>query len=201
MLIAQSWGLSNALPWRVKLALEKEARLRDLDFEHADVEYKLKPPGGGFASTTDLMVWAFNGMGPVAVAVEAKVVEDFDILVSVWLTKSTGSDGGANRRHRVGAMGNDLGLAAAALDPLRYQLVHRTWVALESARLKEWPTALMLVHSFLPARHPGSHFDDFEAFAVALGVQGVGPDKPLHVGMRGAVDLWVCWVSDAGGVP
>ena len=49
--------------------------------------------------------------------------------------------------------------------------------------------------------HDQNHSDDFSSLAAALGVQGVGPDKPLHVGMRGTVDLWLCWVSDAGGAP
>ena len=200
MLLAQSWGLSDALPWRVKLALEREQRFQGLDFKEAEVEFKSQPPGSGYPSATDLMVWASNTVGPVAVAVEGKVTEDFGPLVAEWRTQSKGTSG-KNRDDRVDAMGATLGLAPATLDPLRYQLVHRIWSALEAARLKEWPTAVMLVHSFLPASHPENHFDDFEAFAAALGVQGVGPDKPLHVGMRGAVDLWLCWVSDAGGVP
>ena len=201
MLLAQAWGLSDALPWRVKLALEQEPRLQGLDFEEAEVEHKSKPPGMGYSSATDLMVWAFNDAGPVAVAVEGKVTEDFGPLVADWRTESTGTDGGENRRRRVDTMGAALGLSAEALNPLRYQLVHRIWSALEAARLKEWPTAVMLVHSFLPANHPENHFDDFEAFAAALGVQQVGPDMPLHVGMREGIDLWLCWVSDAGGVP
>ena len=201
MLLAQSWALSDGLPWRVKVALQGAAQLAGLDFEVAEVEHKIQPPGSGAASTTDLMVWASNGSGAVALAVEGKVTEDFGLHVAEWKQQSSKSGGGSNRETRVNSMGKDLGLSPASLEPLRYQLVHRTWSAVEAARQNELPTAVMLVHSFLPAGHPENHLGDFSVFATALGVSAVGPDEPLHVGQRQGVDLWLCWVSDAGGVP
>lgn len=201
MLLAQSWGLADALPWRVKLTLEKDPQLTDLEIDRARVEHETSPPGQGLPSCTDLMVWARNKLGSVALGVEGKVSEDFGGLVADWLAQSTSADGGANRSHRVTTMANDLGLAPGAIGALRYQLIHRTWAVLETARQAEIPTAVMLVHSFLPAgQHAENHFPDFKEFAEAFGSKNVASDAPVHVGQRKGVELWLCWVSDAGGV-
>ena len=198
MLLAQSWGISEGLPWRVKLALDKEPSLAGLDFQDADIEHKTTPPGKGRDSTTDLMVWAKNAQQAVVLGVEGKVSEDFGPLVSDWK-----AEGGQNRLDRVETMARDLGLNPSNIDPLRYQLIHRTWSAWKNAKDKNYPTAVMLVHSFLPAdQHADNHFPDFAAFAAHLGVSKatIQPDTPFLVAQPSGIHLWLCWVSDAGGV-
>lgn len=200
MLLAQAWGGSWGVPWRVRLALEQAPPLRGFVAEEGIVEHPTPMPGFGRPSMTDLAVVGRVGGQPVVLGVEGKVSEDFGPLVAPWLRAGSSPGSLANRTRRVHQLATTLGLSPALCGPLRYQLLHRTCAALALARSQGASVGMLLVHSFLPAEHPQNHWADFHAFASALGVSAPAPDRPARVGLRDGVELWVGWVSDAGGV-
>ena len=228
-LLAQAWGVSADLPWRVRMALEDHQRgavgaplagLQNLRLTRGVVEYPMTVPGAGRASMTDLAAWTTNGTQAVFFGVEGKVSEPFGSsskaepgrseAVREWLQSGKGKGSHQNRSARILGIAHGLGLTDdQPLLDTPYQLCHRTYAALEAAAAQPMlcDHAVMLVHSFLPAWDIRlNHLTDFVRFAEALLPPGseAGPDRPLYVGPRTAstgrdVHLWLCWVSDAGG--
>ena len=172
-------------------------------------ERRVPLPGRGKASQTDLFVLAKSGDDLVSIAVEGKVAEPFDDLVSEWLVRPSASaedeergaaldeapdqapGPSAGKLRRLAYLCQMLGIDEEAVRPLRYQLLHRTVSALIEAERFNARHALMLVHSFSPT---DDWFDDYRSFAGLLGV-AVEPDKIAHVGERADVDLYLGWVK------
>lgn len=202
MLLAQRWGGAGGFPDRVREALDRAKRLRDLEFRQGLVEHDTPVPGRGAASRTDILVFARDPLGnDVRIAVEGKVDEGFDKPIGVWLTAGRSPRSPANRQRRVDDMLLDL-----CVDPrtdgvgdLPYQLVHRAWSAWRAARDGGARRAVFLVHSFVDVEAPGSDWAGFRRFAELLNPDGpaVEPGVPYLVQPLEGVEFWMVWVSDA----
>ena len=99
----------------------------------------LRTPGE--PSHTDILAFVKSYCGYAVIAVEGKVAEPFDELVSAW----NDSPGKAYRLERLCA---SLGLSVDAVGDIRYQLLHRTVSAIHEAQRYRTERAIMLVHSF-----------------------------------------------------
>ena len=166
MTTAACWDAANGqLPAEIMGVFESsnEPTLTNLQLLVALPEWEVPLPGGERSSFTDVLALARNTLGLVAVAVEAKVDEEFGPML---LTKRTEASSGKNERidhlHKV------LRLKSPLPDAIRYQLLHRTASALFTAEEFHANTAIMLVHSFSPTAR---WREDYMAFCSAMGAQ------------------------------
>ena len=142
----------------------------------------------GRPSQTDLLALIGDGEGFAVLGIEGKVDEPFGPLVSEWLV-----DASANKRARLSVLQETMGLADHDVSNLRYQLLHRTAAAVYEAQRYKIRRAVMLVHSFSDGH---SWFDDFRAFADAIGTPVSGTNElSAKVGVEG-ISLRLGWVAD-----
>ena len=120
------------------------------------------------------------------IAVEGKAREPFGPLVSEW-------NDGSGKQERLDDLCLRLGLDAAGVGGLRYQLLHRTVSALLEARRYGAREALMLVHSF-DAKN--TSLDAYQAFAAALELGNAVANAITGPTVRGEVTLRLGWVRD-----
>lgn len=195
--LAHCWMSADDFPPSVRAVLERSSSevFRRLTMLLAIPERRVPLPGGGRASQTDLFVLGKATSGElVSIAVEGKVNESFDRLVSEWLVAplADGSPGPSpGRKNRLAYLSNLLELNEERAKTLRYQLLHRTAAALIEAERFNARHALMLVHSFSSTN---AWFDDYGAFGRALGVE-CEPDAIVQVGDRQGVELYLGWVT------
>lgn len=162
MSAASSWESADGLPPEIRAALNSgPSELRDLDLVVAIPEWEVSLPGGSTTSHTDVLAVATNANGLVVIAVEAKVDETFGPTVGEKRAEAS-----AGQQERLEYLHTVLGLSKRLPDTIRYQLVHRLASAVLTARQFHAQTAVMLVQSFSP---DSRWFDDFEAFASAIG--------------------------------
>lgn len=122
-------------------------------------EWEVSLEGGETASRTDVLALAGNDRGLVAVAVEAKVDEDFGPLL-----KDKRAEVSGGQHQRLAYLDSVLGVTGLD-DEIRYQLLHRTASAVLTAREFHAHVAVMMVQSFGSRR---SLRDDFDRFCRAL---------------------------------
>ncbi len=194
MELARTWTSAEGFPRSFERALRRPP-FQGLVFERGVVEHKTDVPGKGKASCTDLMVLAraLDGSG-VVLGVEGKVDESFGELVSDWISK-----GGVNRQDRLDGLCEGLGLDAARVGDLRYQLFHRCYAALATARDQGCEHAIVAVHSLQGRGASGENWRDFVKFARAMGAQDVTSGRPISVGERMGVRFWLLWVTEGRG--
>ncbi|MBK8697715.1 MAG: hypothetical protein IPN17_37065 [Deltaproteobacteria bacterium] len=162
MSAASSWESADGLPPEIRAALNSgPSELRDLDLVIAVPEWEVPLPGGATTSHTDVLAVATNASGLVIIAVEAKVDEPFGPTVGEKRAAAS-----AGQHERLSYLHKVLGLGTPLPDAIRYQLVHRLASAVLTAAQFHARTAVMLVQSFSP---DSRWFDDFEAFASAIG--------------------------------
>jgi hypothetical protein len=166
-ILATRWQSAGGFPTEVTSSFRKSGipLLQALEFVAGFPEYKVALPGGGHPSQTDIMVLARAGHELVAVAVEGKVEEDFAKLVGEWRKKNT--DG---KVKQLAFLTERLGLGGRDLNGIRHQLLHRTVSALLTAECFAARHAVMLVHSFSPAR---TGFNDYAAFLQLFGLEAI----------------------------
>ena len=191
MELARCWSSAGGLPKTFQRALNIDP-FRGLAMKRGVVEQETEVPGKGRTSCTDLMVEASTPDDTrVVLGVEGKVDESFGELVSNWLAR-----GGANRRARLEGLCTALQLNAGQVGHLRYQLLHRTFASLETARSHGSAHAVLAIHS-LGGRGPrGDNWRAFVAFARAMGGGSVESGQPVLVGSRHGVKLWLLWVTE-----
>ena len=151
-------------------------------FEHATaLDTQIGP------SNTDILVVCDIASGLGAMAVEGKAGEDFDKLVKTYRLQSPG------KAARFRWACEQFGIQPDDCGDLRWQLFHRTLsAAIEAKRFKS-SQAVMLVHDFSGA---DSHFDDYAAFAAAIGYVDIAPGKITAARCLHGVSLRLGWVSD-----
>lgn len=183
--LAYSWQEASGFPAEVQRVLSSCPELSALQLLLAIPEHQVPLPGGSRPSQNDIWVLARSQSGLVSIAVEGKVSEPFGPTVEEW-----SAEGSQGKKDRLSFLCRELGICVAPPPTLRYQLLHRTASAVIEAKRFCASTAVMLVHSFSQ-----SHlwFEDFGAFAQVLGCT-VAVNQVAHVGVRGAVDLYIGWV-------
>ena len=187
--LAVTWLEADGFPKSIKNIFKKTQfqAFKNMELLAAYPEYPVPLPGGGHASQNDIFVLAKGDKGLVSVMVEGKVSEDFGETVQAWKAKLS-----AGKKQRLDFMVAKLGLEAKIIDPIRYQLLHRTVSSIIEAERYTAPNALVLIHSF-SASH--EHFDDYVKFLALFNVVGekesiVGPIK------ISGIDVYFCWATD-----
>jgi hypothetical protein len=137
-------------------------------------------------SHTDLMVVVGLGSELGIIAVEGKVEESFDQLISVWKNSK-------GKEERLKFLCRTLEIDPTGTSGLRYQLLHRTASAIYEARRYRCKHALMLVHSF-SRKHSG--FNDFVRFANAVGMPVRERNMCSDSRILEGVSVRLGWVSD-----
>lgn len=187
MSAAVSWEAAHdQLPPEIQACLESSgaAELRSLELLLAVPEWEVPLPGGETSSHTDVLAVARNEVGLVAVAVEAKVDEEFGPTLG---EKRRGASAG--QLSRLDYLHSVLNLRSPLPDDLRYQLLHRTASAILIARDFHAGTAVMVVQSFSP---DSRRRDDYRAFASALGSPAIS-ELPVKVPGDTQPGLFLAW--------
>jgi len=176
---AHAWEEARGLPACVASHFDKPAELLI-----AIPEHKVALPGRGADSQCDVFALVRTGGRVVALSVEAKVDEPFDVTVGEWLDA-----GRENRQERMDGLCALLDVATPRRDT-RYQLYHRAAAAVIEARRFGAGGSAMIVQSFSAV---GRWREDFEAFAHTLGARpegigyrhGLGDGTSLYLGCAG----------------
>lgn len=91
--LAYSWQNSLWFPSEV-CAVFKKSNLKifqDIELLFAFPEFKVNLPGGSRPSQNDIFVLAKGNSELIAIAVEGKVTEEFDVKVKDWTKKKNGN--------------------------------------------------------------------------------------------------------------
>lgn len=182
--MAYAWEAASGWPPEIAAALAGIPELSELRPLWGFPEWKTPLPGGRRKSQTDLLVIASDGSTPAAFAVEGKVNETFGDPVGVWL----GQPAAPGRRQRIEYLTRLLGVNVPQLEPIRYQLVHRTAAAkIEAARLGS-KIAGMIVHTWTSQDEGWS---DFLAFGTLLGIE----PRPGNLIWSPVAEMWLGWIN------
>ena len=177
---AKSWVSANGyLPKQIALIVGSQ------ELNSAHFEYPTKVWGGGTAMT-DVMAFLPNGV----IAVEAKVNEPFDNIVSVWIDIKR-QDNPKSPDHRQGVIrqyATAFGVAYEALLSIRYQLLQRTLCAAITANANGYSNAWMIVQHFGNGSGDGDkiNLSDFNRFVALVGKTPVIEGVPVEL----------AWVED-----
>ncbi|MBP0465882.1 hypothetical protein J5Y09_18290 [Roseomonas sp. PWR1] len=184
--LARSWVAADGIPPSVRAVLDTCPDYQRAELIEGFFEREIELAGRGAASQTDLMAFVKAAGGYAVVAVEGKAEEVFGPTVVEW------DNGSPNKQVRLRSLCDTLGLDAAAVGSIRYQLLHRTASAIYEAQRYRCDRALMLVHSFSPTR---TSFSDFVAFAQLLqcpvDIGAISPPRRCA-----GVELRLGWVAD-----
>jgi hypothetical protein len=189
MSVAGCWeDAADRLPVEIATALERSG---DPDLEDAQLllavpEWEVVLPGGVTTSHTDVLALVRNERGLIAMAVEAKVDEEFGPTVGE--KRRNASDG---QTARLAFLEQVLRLEQPAPDALRYQLLHRTASAILAARSFHAHVAVMLVQSFSATSR---WRQDFLSFCQVLGVAESGVGAAVVPGHE-APRLFIGWCA------
>ena len=186
--LAYSWVGAKGIPNPVVAVLHQAEEFLGMELIEGFFEKETDLRSRGRPSQTDLLALIGDGEGFAVLGIDGKVDEPFGPLVSEWLV-----DASANKRARLSVLQETMGLADHDVSNLRYQLLHRTAAAVYEAQRYKIRRAVMLVHSFSDGH---SWFDDFRAFADAIGTPVSGTNElSAKVGVEG-ISLRLGWVAD-----
>jgi hypothetical protein len=201
--LAHAWFRDGKLPTTVKTLWDKCPEYRNAQVVWGGFEHTTRLDEFPSPSQTDLLVLLrlTNGKadrGRAIVAVEGKVDEPFDKLVSA--RRSEAGDR-SNWPERLKRLCNALNLKTSAAEALRYQLIHRTVAALIEAKRHAAKHAMMLVHSFTENNPKfemakGDGFGEFEKFALAVGFKKIGRNQITEARDMRGIRLRLAWVVD-----
>lgn len=187
--LADAWFQANDLPPRVRSVLEQDPALEGIELIDAWLERCTDlRDGRSTASQTDLLAVTGVGANLAIIAVEGKVTETFDKLVTEWL-----SDGSEGKRQRLNSLCELLGLDPGEVGDLRYQFFHRTAAAILEARRYRASKAILLIHSFCPN---ATGLRDYVQFGQRLGFYNLQRDRISEAHDVGGVELRLAWVCD-----
>ena len=159
--LAHSWVNAGGIPAPVRSVLDTCPDYAGAGLVEGLFERNVDLRTPGRRSQTDLLAFVKLVHGTAVIAVEGKVDESFDDLVSTWNDHSPGKE------RRLQAFCATLGLRVADVGGIRYQLLHRTASAIYEAQRYRTLRAVMLVHSFSLT---DASFHDLQAFAKSMGV-------------------------------
>jgi hypothetical protein len=135
----------------------------------AHFEYPTKVWGGGIAMT-DIMAFVPNGV----IAVEAKVNERFDDVVSSWIFREEkkNAESPPHRTRVIQRYARVFGISSVQLLDVRYQLLQRTLCAALTAQALGVSQAWMVVQTFASPNAGDGHLtnrSDFDRFVTLVG--------------------------------
>jgi hypothetical protein len=191
--IATTWFGAKGLPDAIRRTLGTHPRLSGAVLLDAFVERETDLRDGARGpSCTDVLAILKGPDGLVVMAVEGKVQEDFGPTVEKWASDASE---GSKKDVRLTSLRARLGLRGSEPDHrhLRYQLLHRTAAALLEADDYGAAAAIMMVHSFDAS---AAHFDDFAAFAAAIGAGDAHPDQVVGPVPGLSRPLYLGWTTD-----
>ena len=191
--LAHSWVEAKGIPRPVAEVLHQVADFRSMELVEGFFEKNTDLRSRGWPSQTDLLALIGDGDSFAVLGVEGKVNEPFGPLVSEWLVNAS-----LNKQTRLSELRKTLGLTELDVSNLRYQLLHRTAAAIYEAQRYKVRRAVMLVHSFSKNHR---WFDDFQAFADAIGTPVSRPNELSAEVLVEKVSLRLGWVSDQGAEP
>ena len=187
--LASSWEDAGEFPSEVKLAFDEceFPILQDIELLLGFPEYQVPLPGGRRPSQNDIFVLGKSKpQGQlIAITVEGKVAESFDVTVSEWLEGAS-----QGKQIRLDYLCSVLGLERESLGEVRYQLLHRTASALILAEQFNASAAMMLVHSFSQEHE---WFEDYQRFLKLFGQCGT-PNSVTYLGNLNGVETFASWV-------
>lgn len=186
--LATAWEDAGGFPAEIRAALDgtDDPAFRGLELLAGFPEHEVALPGGRRPSQNDIWLLARGSEGLVSIAVEGKVAEPFDKLVTEWLAEAS-----AGKQARLAFLCATLGLEVEQVTSIRYQLLHRAASAILEARRFTCTRAVMLVHSF---SHEHAWFGDFAAFAACFGVE-IEPGEVSTVTTIDGVQVALGWVT------
>ncbi len=185
--LAHCWESAGGLPARVRETFQRSNRFRGFRLLLAVPEVRVDLPGGRRPSQSDLWLLGSVADGLVSVAVEGKVAESFGPTLGEWQVAAS-----AGKAERLSYLLETLHMRSPAPPEIRYQLLHRTVSAIVLAQRFHAPHAVMLVHSFSAV---GDGFDDYCAFAAALGQSG-SSEGVIEIRAHRQPTLSLAWVRD-----
>ena len=200
--LAVSWEAvadsDRGLPVEVAALLDQQPATAEATLLLALPEHKVKVPGQGYPSQSDVWALLKNTNSLISLAIEGKAGEPFDKTVANWLTAPKGDT--TNKRQRLNGLCQILNLPVNTTDDLRYQLLHRAASAALRAQDFGATQAALVVQSFGDA---AVGFSDFHAFALRLGATSVQRGQLVSVRPAGGIALFLGWVdcpfaTDAG---
>lgn len=193
--MAVSWEAAKesdrGLPPEVAATIDSVKELENSSLLIGFPEHQVEFEGGGHNSQNDLWALLRTGECFTSMTVEAKAGEPLDSIVSDWLAIKT--KGKSNKPLRLAALQRDLGVEAADLSGVRYQLLHRTASALREARRFSARYAVVLVQSFNREADSQS-WTDLTSFCSHMGCEPA-EGRLVRVRSQTAVPLYVGWVS------
>jgi len=185
--LAHSWVNAGDIPGPVRSVLDTCADYTGVTLVEGLFERAVDLRTPGRRSQTDLLVFVNSVHGNAVIAVEGKVDEPFDDLVSTW------NDGSPRKVRRLTALCASLGLGVADVDRIRYQLLHRTASAIYEAQRYRVTRAVMLVHSFSATE---ASFPDFQAFSRSMGIPVEAVNCVSEERDCEGIRLRLAWVKD-----
>ena len=186
--LAYSWMAANGIPRAVREVLDQAAEFQRMELVEGFFEKNTDLRSSGKPSQTDLLALIGDGDVFALLGIEGKVNEPFGQSVSKWLVNAS-----ADKLTRLSKLRKTLGLTGADVSNLRYQLLHRTAAAVYEAQRYRVHRAVMLVHSFSESHR---RFDDFKAFAHAIGTPVSGTNELSEEVEVESIFLRLGWVAD-----
>lgn len=191
MSTAFSWEKSDGLPSEIKaiFSTANDESLRDAQIALAIPEYKVDLDGGSRPSQNDVFALVTSSGGLIAMMVEGKAREDFDVQLEQWRQRTSEKGVQARMAHIL----VNIGLREPIPGHIRYQLLHRTASAVIEAKRFHARHAVMLVQSFVE-NDAENHFGDFAAF---LDLYGKKAKKGVLIQLHDSAEcrLYAAWVQ------
>lgn len=189
--LAESWEQSAGLPPAIASLFQNspDPSWHKTQLALAIPEYKVNLDGGGHPSQNDVFALLSNPAGLIAMMVEGKCREDFDVTVADWFKRTSSQGATARMNHILDC----LGLMTKVPDTIRYQLLHRAASAVIEAQRFHATTAILVIQSFV-ADDTENHYPDFKAFVQLFG-QTPAKDQLIPLSTSGRIKLWAAWVQ------
>jgi hypothetical protein len=160
---AKCWVLANGCLPTVIADIVGSKELNSAHFEFPT------PVWGGGIAMTDIMAFLPNGV----IAVEAKVNERFDDLISIWINKEAVKNPRSppHREDVINRYAKVFCVERERLSNIRYQLLQRTLCAALTAGAQRLSQSWMIVQSFAPVDSDGhrNNRTDFDRFRALVG--------------------------------
>lgn len=186
---AHSWFQANGLPASIQEILQSDSTFTGATLKKAYFEKQTElDDTSRRPSQTDVLAFIDINSGIGILGIEGKVEESFGPRIDEWNDSSPG------KLRRLAKLLERLEFApSTSIGSLRYQLFHRTVATLLEAERASARDAAMIVQSFSPKL---TGFDDFQAFASALGTPIAEPCRLSMPIKLGGVRIRLGWTMN-----